>query len=63
MEKDVIGDTSGGFSELLLELLKGERDQGSSVNHKQAQEDAKKLCNVSIYNLLVFLIVKGGGGS
>jgi hypothetical protein len=51
LEKDVIGDTSGGFSELLIELLKGERDQGSSVNHKQAQEDAKKLCNVSIYNL------------
>lgn len=45
LEKDVIGDTSGGFSELLLELLKGERDQGSSVNQKQAQEDAKKLCN------------------
>lgn len=45
LEKDVIGDTSGGFGDLLLELLKGERDQGSTVNQKQAQEDAKKLCN------------------
>ena len=40
---DAIGDTSGDFKDLLVELIKAERDQGTSVDKKQAEKDAKTL--------------------
>ena len=40
------GDTSGGFADLLLALLQGQRDQGTAVNEKEAKEDAKNLFKV-----------------
>ncbi|XP_070182546.1 annexin A6-like [Littorina saxatilis] len=43
LDKALKGDTSGGFADLLLALSKGERDQGTSVNDKEAKEDAQKL--------------------
>ena len=46
LEKDVVGDTSGDFQELLVELLKAGRDQGTSVDKKQAEKDAKALYKV-----------------
>nr|KAG5712360.1 hypothetical protein BaRGS_023939 [Batillaria attramentaria] len=43
LDKALKGDTSGGFADLLMSLSEGQRDQGSSVNEKEAKEDAKKL--------------------
>ena len=40
---DVHADTSGDFQELLMKLLKTERDQGSAVNKALARQDAEKL--------------------
>ncbi|KAJ8308801.1 hypothetical protein KUTeg_013675 [Tegillarca granosa] len=43
LEKDIISDTSGDFQNMLVALSKGERDQGTTVNQKEAQHDAKML--------------------
>ena len=47
LEDDLRGDTSGDFEEMLLELIKGEREQGDTVDKKQAEMDAKKLYKVT----------------
>ena len=47
LDAAVRGDTSGGFADLLSALSRGERDQGSSANDKEAKEDAKALFKVS----------------
>lgn len=57
LEADVKGDTSGGFQDLLLSILGGDRDAGSSVNQEEAKEDAKALYQVQTENSgLVWLI-------
>ena len=43
---DIKDDTSGEFRDLLVELCKGERDQGTAVDKKLAKDDAKKLHKV-----------------
>ncbi|KAK3609682.1 hypothetical protein CHS0354_017534 [Potamilus streckersoni] len=43
MEKDVVADISSPFAHLLVQLIQGNRETGSDVNTKEAEEDAKKL--------------------
>ncbi|XP_012938085.1 titin homolog [Aplysia californica] len=43
LEKDVSKDTSGEFRELLVQLLNGQREEGSDVNKDQAEEEARTL--------------------
>ncbi|ESP02906.1 hypothetical protein LOTGIDRAFT_110812, partial [Lottia gigantea] len=43
LDKAIESDTSGDFRELLLALSKGDKPQGSTVNKKDAEEDAKKI--------------------
>lgn len=40
LEDDLRGDTSGDFEDMLIELSKGEREQGNTVNKEKAEEDA-----------------------
>ena len=44
--EDLKDDTSGDFSELLVQLTKGERDQSDKVDKKLAENDAKLLYKV-----------------
>ena len=46
MDKDISGDCRGDFGDLIMELVKGERESGSAVNKEQAQQDAKELYKV-----------------
>ena len=46
MDKDISGDCRGDFGDLIMELVKGEREAGSAVNKEQAQQDARELFKV-----------------
>ena len=48
LSQDLESDTSGDFRELLLQLARGERDQTTHVDQKQAAEDATSLLQVSL---------------
>lgn len=43
VEKDVTGDTSGDYKELLLAILKADRPENPTVNLEQAKADAQAL--------------------
>ncbi|XP_068684036.1 uncharacterized protein [Montipora foliosa] len=43
LEKDIKGDTSGDFEDLLVELTKGKRDESSKVDRSLAKTDAEAL--------------------
>ncbi|XP_015775105.1 PREDICTED: annexin A6-like isoform X4 [Acropora digitifera] len=43
LEKDIKGDTSGDFEDLLVELTKGKRDESSKVDKNLAKTDAEAL--------------------
>jgi len=43
LEQDVRDDTSGDFRDILLELIKGNRDEVTSVDQAAAQKDAENL--------------------
>lgn len=43
LEKDIVGDTSGSFQNILVSLVNEARDEGSYVDGRKAFEDAKKL--------------------
>jgi len=43
MEKDVSGDTSGDYKNILLQLCKAERNETQAVNVEEAKKDAKYL--------------------
>ncbi|ELT94149.1 hypothetical protein CAPTEDRAFT_139493, partial [Capitella teleta] len=43
VEDAIKGDTSGGYQKVCLDLLKGDRDQGSKVDNDQAKRDAQNI--------------------
>lgn len=43
LEDAIKGDTSGTYEEVCLDLLKGDRDQGSRVDSDQAKKDAQEI--------------------
>ncbi|XP_031564848.1 uncharacterized protein LOC116300181 [Actinia tenebrosa] len=43
LEEDIKSDTSGDFEDLLLELLKGSRDESDKVDKAQSKKDAEAL--------------------
>lgn len=47
LEKDIKGDTSGNFEDLLVELSKGKRDESSKVDKSLAQKDAEAIMQAS----------------
>ncbi|XP_020605141.1 uncharacterized protein LOC110043977 isoform X1 [Orbicella faveolata] len=47
LEKDLKGDTSGHFEDLLVELSKGQRDESSKVDKGLAKKDAEALMQAS----------------
>jgi hypothetical protein len=46
VENAIKGDTSGGYQKVCLDLLKGDRDQGSKVDNDQAKRDAQNIHQV-----------------
>ncbi|CAH1792273.1 unnamed protein product [Owenia fusiformis] len=46
LSEDIEDDTSGDFKDILLELVKGERDQGTTVDNQLAKDDAKAIYDV-----------------
>ena len=60
LEDDLRGDTSGDFSDLLLQLARGRRSQATGVDQTLAEEDAAKLHKVKYFILscLNFLLKK-----
>lgn len=49
-------DTSGAFEDLLVQLAQGSRELGEAVNKKRAQADAKRLYQVSLLVLSLYLL-------
>ncbi|XP_022810237.1 uncharacterized protein LOC111347232 [Stylophora pistillata] len=47
LEKDIKGDTSGNFENLLVELSKGKRDETSKIDKSLAQKDAEAIMQAS----------------
>ncbi|MEW6283798.1 MAG: annexin, partial [Candidatus Eremiobacterota bacterium] len=43
LEDDIKGDTSGDYEDMLVELLKANRDESGQVNQAQATQDAVRL--------------------
>ena len=50
------GDTSGAFEDLLVQLAQGSRELGEGVSRKRAQTDAKRLYQVSLLVLSLYLL-------
>lgn len=46
LKKELTSETSGDYQEIVCQLLEGERDQSNSIDHQEAETDAKKLYNV-----------------
>ena len=47
LEDAIIGDTSGTYKDVCLDLLKGDRDTGSKVDANKAKEDAQNIYQVT----------------
>ena len=63
MDKDISGDCRGDFGDLIMELVKGERESGSALNKEQAQQDARELYKVRsihgpIYEILLLITLR-----
>lgn len=49
LKRDITQDVSGGLEDMLVQILKCERDQSETVNVDEAKEDARQLYKVCIF--------------